>query len=125
MMVGCRLARRSGSGRWPWAAPAGRSGSRGCATGVWPPATGRSWSRSWCASLVGEVPERLLDPGLGDLQAPGVRGLLEQGADGGVGIAGGQGQPPSVLVDGLDCGQVLEELSGQAVGGHADRAAAG
>jgi hypothetical protein len=49
--------------------------------------------------LVGEVPERLLHPDLGDLQALDVRGLLEQGADGGVGIAGGQGQPPSGLVD--------------------------
>jgi hypothetical protein len=54
-----------------------------------------------------------------------VRGLLEQGADGGVGIAGGQGHPTSVLADGLDRGQVLEEIPGQAVGGHADRAAAG
>jgi hypothetical protein len=74
---------------------------------------------------MGEVPECLLHPGLGDLQALDVRGLLEQGAEGGVGIAGGQGQPTSVLADGLDCGQVLEEIPGHAAGGHADGAAAG
>jgi hypothetical protein len=75
--------------------------------------------------LLGERQERLLHPRPRDLQALHVRGLLEQGADGGVGIAGAQGQPPSELFNGLHCGQALEDLPGQAVGGHADRAAAG
>jgi hypothetical protein len=54
-----------------------------------------------------------------------VRGVLEEGADGGVGVGAVQGQPPAVLLDGRHGGQALEELPGQAVGGHADRAAAG